>query len=1645
MLNAAQLHQALLKLLPIRDEQYAERDDLFEKMVVEERLSSKVGSVDMMGIDAEHLGSLLCSVSGITKKNMMPEHAIDISSIIRDCALHVAQHHSVYKDDASRSEELIRRSDLRLLLLHVERYYAVLGAFDGVQHPEDPLCEAVALSVELFTRRFDASVRSHLGIANWPAAPTAALLRYVSSEKQLTSPKSENSNVSQGATTSLTLHDFAMWASNMSLEREQRLGEDAAATAEPTTPDPKQEGDGDQSDNPLIPPAAAVQEREPTEDELLAGAAVMELNDAAADVLNRANMWTMSARPLLPVDDERTVERLALLKLMTNGSSRQHGSLESLLNVEGGADLFRKTCSACNINPGSLFVDAAHAVLVGEVAQQHVLHHFGGKLGIPDSFLLRCYLYAIANLTASYLDLLVLVASQLRHSVEVAYEDYRLRYREWKRRQIKLSHERNRHQSTTPRGSLGGENSAPPRPPPSLGVSVGDVCDAVAGLGQFLNEESEEEWLRASHRDVSIEEWRVSATSHNTSRSSPVVPVILPSPLPVFPRISSTDEVTLAVGLHYVCYLTLRPLFPLSLVWREAEALMTVMDKPSAGESNNKSAVWKAIITPPGRLSLLSSPRCAVEAAPGLWRRILDKHDAKTGARDSSTPPLVLMDTVLGVFQDGPAAACLTQSLRAIGLGNVFQRAFGKAMCIAGGKQFPDPALTSEIECDLFARVLHSMLDGMFKVSDVIHVYWDDLSNRTALQQQRLYVTRKVSNNNATSPQSPAPLRPSSSNDGSSSDFTGGQPCDVTSPTSAAASSSDATGALSRASLPLTRQMRPESLILGATTPPGSSAAKNSHVDVALRILEEVFPSNPLLAAENSQPPSSSIEQADGWRIRSALEGQSLEDALHYLSAAEGCSAAQGAPGSQWRSLFQERIPERDTAADERKRYLLWRELQMRQLQSNSGSNRPSSGRDFNKINPLDFLRYVHGRLPLVQLIVSRDGRGSSISLQAHSEQIIRDALSHTSTASHTPKRESSAGTAASSPMPALPPRPSALMISKDNVHDVFLYVATYLHIALNSRLEAAQSSVTEVLALELLTEVGVADPSSIVANLDRAADGMYALDSLAAGAAAGRVAQRHFKKKSGSAAPTSMSVELAATSNESPDGKGGPCAQARAGLFAVRRRLSEVWLSIVKDEGFPIQAERKLVSEEAACRRAFSECAAMVALPSDGEVATNGESLTDAAALPIVAGSSLSRGGSGGKPTDRTSQVVLPLKQQDVIDYFKGRWPALSSLADAALLDRVLRAGFALGLTSSGAFTTALEEPVVSPHQFRLAASFMFNFMEVASVAEGIVVQQGQADDESDEGENTHAPFATSFSDVWLSKEQMLAVIAKFDLLECASEDLFEILVSSCPPPPTTADAGSTSAASEQAGLAVNAAVVAMWAAKVLDVRYQVSGVVQSAKASTRWLDLRRTLHLGTSEDDRQARLQMFEQADVAHRNGLSLAELERFLIETVGGDRFMVQLRPVLFRAYEATMEHRRLVLGDGGDEPLRSESTTSPGRRNISASSMALKHPDRITYDQFRHFLYYVYEYACLYYMFDVLIAATEESSRTKVLPRAVFVKSMTTLRSWGYQGSGSKEALERAFIRLGGGAEGGADAAVFNEFAEWASDEGLRVDA
>ena len=50
MLNAAQLHQALLKLLPIRDEQYAERDDLFEKMVVEERLSSKEGSVCVMNI-----------------------------------------------------------------------------------------------------------------------------------------------------------------------------------------------------------------------------------------------------------------------------------------------------------------------------------------------------------------------------------------------------------------------------------------------------------------------------------------------------------------------------------------------------------------------------------------------------------------------------------------------------------------------------------------------------------------------------------------------------------------------------------------------------------------------------------------------------------------------------------------------------------------------------------------------------------------------------------------------------------------------------------------------------------------------------------------------------------------------------------------------------------------------------------------------------------------------------------------------------------------------------------------------------------------------------------------------------------------------------------------------------------------------------------------------------------------------------------------------------------------------------------------------------------------------------------------------------------------------------------------------------------
>jgi hypothetical protein len=178
--------------------------------------------------------------------------------------------------------------------------------------------------------------------------------------------------------------------------------------------------------------------------------------------------------------------------------------------------------------------------------------------------------------------------------------------------------------------------------------------------------------------------------------------------------------------------------------------------------------------------------------------------------------------------------------------------------------------------------------------------------------------------------------------------------------------------------------------------------------------------------------------------------------------------------------------------------------------------------------------------------------------------------------------------------------------------------------------------------------------------------------------------------------------------------------------------------------------------------------------------------------------------------------------------------------------------------------------------------------------------------------------------------------------------------------------------------------------------------------------------------------------------------------------------QLRPVLFRAYEATMEHRRLTEG-GTDDPHSTE---------------------KICFSQFRHFLFYVYEYGCLYHMFNTLLSQaddqatrrtaagagsetakspssnsrTDEAGQTtiagpskrstrKVLTRQMLLDGLPLLRSWGYQKLNGRESLEKAYdlyLSVPAAASSGqlplsGDRGVFfNNFAEWASDEGLRVD-
>lgn len=1845
---------------------------------------------------------------------------------------------------------LLQRSDLRLTLLHVDRYYAVLEMFEqenAVALPaeaSDPFRERHPLTAESLSRKFDGKVRAALRVSNWPAegATAPTLLRLLADSRGEWTIDSDgstpaaNTNFPNANDPSVLLLVFASWASNYSLTKEPRYGEDDIASPEPVdeppvvnplvAPKPTDAEDTAAKRPPARPPPPVYVEeapREPTDEELLEGAVMMYETDGTALAAHRAARWHDELRAMLPVDDERIAERRALLGLLglRRASSSDGGaqppstgfSPTVLLEKPPGADaaLFHARVFD-NFGLIALFADAPqHATFLQDTITRQLAHFFAPSHQLPDSFLLRCYLMLLREAVTGYIAAECLIAQALTKASLDAFRLYYLQYKAFKREEFLAVAQAKRAAAqaaavaqgatvvaSDPAPAASAVALAPPVAPRP--ISSADFVEAFANFGTFLPDDTIRTWLQVEPRSQA--ERSEAATDAATSVPSSTAPVascalsfatwrqavnvgslVLPMPLPEHgwaadlkqrgvpssaaaarsggAAAASDGPIAFAMAMHFLCDRSLRPMLPMALVWREAEALLVATPQATAaGTTSQGNPLWQDLsastASQRSAVPLLTAPKRAVAAAPSLWPALLAYQKARSGGDLAAAEPLIYGDDVQAVIATAHPVAPLFQSwLRLVGLGNAFQRSIAKAMQLAGGRELPDPALVSASECDFFARLLHCMLDALCKTTDVTHVGWDDFESRAGLTKasggcsnRRGSAGSRGSLDTGETPlggdglQSPgqkslgggattqrekagAPLK--GGGDGtfqhqrSDSDGGGSQSG------ASVASSSLTTASAGAAGHSLARRLRPDAYLLSIPIGEGT-VVKGSVGDSALRTMRGIY----FPAAAGAEISTQSELERDG--MWSPFYGITLEDTIHCLTLHDVLAAMAPTSNAKW-TLFGGRLPCNDSEADERSRHYMWRELQMRLLQSSgvaasstttdggsSGGN-PPSPKDFNRIPAGSFVRFIHGRMPLQQLMLPPPPPATGGVSHQSAVNLVLTALaaapppsssSANAASLSTPQRRSvvssshrkssacSSDGGDLSPSSRLPQQ--QLCVTKENAQYVYMFLETYLQVVHGCKLTQTaggnSTSFSRSQAITILLEMGITDPNAALAlleagGLDRCGSKSkrsaslsssgtagsptasatpqretFAIAELAECAARQRLLQLHRKEPPRASPPrpkpssppslmataaaafavthntTSSSAEKARDAAEA-DAAHEQAAQellAEESLFETQWLDSLVnrWFAIVHDEGFPMNPDLTAHEEKARCRAVYGEIAATAtgAPPADIVVATVAAVIqadvtsgdvstprrgTHTSTLVATEGNdtATTTAGFAASPLSPRKSLIgthALVTHDDVLRYFCQRWQTMPTLlSDMEALRRVLAAGFATvgkpiqvpqadtlpaetGGGDEGGSAPSRRAPssIVPFPEFRRLTSFLYTFFEVASAAEQLASQQLNVDVEEKRRAtrakqdllrnfvlSSPSPAAAvhpeeapddvecvtfdTYSDVWMTQEEVRALVGRFDLADPgAVPDLYDVLALSKPCDAFQVEAG--------AARAVSAEVFALWAARAMELqcsrgRRPGGGAAPTTgplARHTRWSGLHHALLLDDQLDGKQKRHAAFAHADVTHRNALSIAELEVLLTEGLHIHEFIPpsHLRPVLFRAYEAAMEHRRLVVGEDAHVVVD------------AADAVRVAHMDKIVVAQFRHFLHYVYEYACLYFMFDTLLTGTGAAATSapvppppakggvpaslrrgsssklprKVLTRDMFIGALPTLRAWGYQKLHGKEALARAYGRMaaptaapskGSGPAVAEDrGAMFNDFAEWAADEGLRVD-
>lgn len=207
-------------------------------------------------------------------------------------------------------------------------------------------------------------------------------------------------------------------------------------------------------------------------------------------------------------------------------------------------------------------------------------------------------------------------------------------------------------------------------------------------------------------------------------------------------------------------------------------------------------------------------------------------------------------------------------------------------------------------------------------------------------------------------------------------------------------------------------------------------------------------------------------------------------------------------------------------------------------------------------------------------------------------------------------------------------------------------------------------------------------------------------------------------------------------------------------------------------------------------------------------------------------------------------------------------------------------------------------------------------------------------------------------------------------------------------------------------------------------------SKTIASGSARTQWTAIRTRLPRSKTPDELKRRDALYKLFDPNGNGYLSFAEVERGAKAVLGLDTIIRderQLQSVLVRAFNcakaARMASRGLGMGAGGGAGV--------GAAIASAADEDQNHViERV---EFRLLLVYIYDYFEMWVAFDEI-----DSSNDKSVSLEEFTAAVPRIRAWGVTVR-DPEATFRSIDASGGGI------VSFQEFAEWAIQQHLRVDS